>query len=107
MDLPAHARAVLTGPDLIARRVAGLGSDPQRTWLLRRPKHVRRDFLQTVVDGGADEQRWMLLQDDATRHTYVAEVLEREDEPDRQAIWLLGQARNVRESYIAEVLDAR
>ena len=33
----------------------------------------------------------MLLQDDETRRSYVAEVLEREDEPDRQAIWLLGQ----------------
>jgi hypothetical protein len=48
----------------------------------------------------------MLIQDDATRGSYVAEVLENEPEPDRQAIWLLGQARKVRLSYISDVLDA-
>ena len=48
----------------------------------------------------------MLLQDDATRQSYVADVLSREEQPDRQAIWLLGQPRAVRESFVAEVLDA-
>jgi hypothetical protein len=58
-----------------------------------------------VIDGDGDEERWMLQQDDETRRAYVAEVLECEDEPDRQAIWLLGQPKKVRESYIAGVLD--
>lgn len=58
-----------------------------------------------MIDGDGDEERWMLLQDDEVRRSYVADVLEREDEPDRQAIWLLGQPRKVRDSYIADVLD--
>ena len=48
----------------------------------------------------------MLLQDDDTRHTYVADVLSAGDKPDRQAIWLLSQPRSVRESYVADVIDA-
>jgi len=74
---PPHARAVLTGPDFVARTLAGRERDPERAWLLRRPRAVRRSFVETVVDGGGDEQRWMLLQDDDTRHSYVAEVLDR------------------------------
>ena len=77
MDLPPHARAVLTGPDFVARALASRERDPERAWLLRRPRAVRRSFLETVVDGEGDEQRWMLLQDDDTRHSYVAEVLDR------------------------------
>jgi hypothetical protein len=76
MDLPPHARAVLTGPDFVARTLAGLERDPQRAWMLRRPRAVRRSYVEIVVDGGGDEQRWMLLQDDDTRHSYVAEVLD-------------------------------
>jgi len=58
-----------------------------------------------VIDGKADEERWMLGQDDETRRSYIDEVLVHEDAPDRQAIWLLGQPRKVRESYVREVLD--
>ena len=76
MDLPPGARTVLTGPDLVARAVASREKDPQRKWLLRRPKAVRRSFLETVIDGDSSEERWMLLQDDETRHSYVAEVLD-------------------------------
>jgi hypothetical protein len=47
----------------------------------------------------------MLEQDDELRESYVAEVLERAPEPDREAIWLLGQDPAVRASYVAEVLD--
>jgi hypothetical protein len=105
MDLPPGARAVLTGPDLIARGFAAREGDRQRRWMLRRPRDVRRDYVAEVIDGGADEERWMLLQDDATRGSYVDEVLAHEEAPDRQAIWLLGQPRAVRESYVREVLD--
>jgi hypothetical protein len=76
VDLPPGARTVLTGPDLVARAIASREKDPQRKWLLRRPRAVRRDFLTTVIDGGGDEERWMLLQDDETRRSYVAEVLD-------------------------------
>jgi hypothetical protein len=107
MDLSPHARAVLTGPDLLARPLAGLERDPQRAWILRRPRAIRRSFVETVVDGGGDEQRWMLLQDDETRASFVRDVLSAEADPDRQAIWLLSQPRPVRESYVADVIDAR
>ena len=76
VELPPGARAVLSGPDLVARALAGRERDPQRKWLLRRPKAVRRSFLETVIDGDSSEERWMLLQDDETRHSYVAEVLD-------------------------------
>jgi hypothetical protein len=107
MDLPPLARAVLTGPDFLAHRLAGRERDPQRRWMLKRPRAVRRDFVETVIDGGGDQERWMLLQDDDTRGTYVAEVLAHEAAPDRQAIWLLGQPRGVRQSYVTDVIDAR
>ena len=77
VELPPAARAVLSGPDFVARSLAGRERDPQRNWILRRPRAVRRDFVETVVDGGGDEERWMLLQDDDTRHSYVREVLRR------------------------------
>jgi hypothetical protein len=105
LALPAHARAVLTGPDLVARTLAATVRDPQRRWLLCRPRAVRRDFVVQVIDGHGDQERWMLLQADAIRHSYVDDVLECEAEPDRQAIWLLLQPRKVRESYVADVLD--
>jgi hypothetical protein len=107
MDLPAHARVILTGPDFVARNLAGIERDPQRRWMLRRPRAIRRSFVQTVVDGGGDEERWMLLQDDDTRRSYVSDVLSVEDPPDRQAIWLLLQPLPVRESYVADVIDPR
>ena len=106
LHLPPRARIVLTGPDLVARTVSAAERDPQRRWMLRRPRELRRDYVAAVVDGHGDAERWMLVQDDAIRASYVDEVLENEPEPDRQAIWLLGQARRVRLSYISEVLDA-
>lgn len=106
MDLPPHARAVLGGPDFIARRVAGSQSDPQQRWMLQRPREVRRAYLREVVDGGGDQERWMLLQHDDVCASYVDEVLSREDAPDRRSIWLLRQPRRVRSSYVEDVIDA-
>ena len=106
MDLPAHARAVLGGPDFIARNVASSQRDPQQRWMLKRPREFRREFLEQVIDGGADQERWMLLQHDDVCRSYAEDVLEREQEPDRQAIWLLNQPRKVRQSYVEDVLDA-
>jgi hypothetical protein len=107
MDLPPHARAVLTGPDFVARNLAAIERDPQRKWMLRRSRAIRRSYVTVVVDGGGDEERWMLLQDDDTRDSYVSDVLSHEPEPDRQAIWLLRQPLVVRESYVDDVIDAR
>ena len=104
--LPPGARAVLTGPDFVARGLAAAERDLQRRWILRRPRAVRRDFVASVIDTAGDQERWMLLQDDETRRSYIDEVLDREPERDRQAIWLLQQPRRVRQSYVADVLDA-
>ncbi len=96
---------MLAGPDFVARSLAVRERDLQRRWLLRRPRPLRRDFVEHVIDGASDEERWMLLQDDVTRRSYITDVLEREPEPDRQAIWLLRQPKKVRLSYVAEVID--
>jgi hypothetical protein len=60
-----------------------------------------------VIEGGGDEERWMLLRDRETREAYVREVLEAAEAPDRQAIWLLRQPEAVRRSYVEQVIDAR
>ena len=98
--LPPGARAVLTSPDFVARGLAAAEQDPQRRWILRRPRSVRRSFVKDVIDRAGDQERWMLLQDDETRHSYVEEV-----GGDREANWLLRQPRAVRESYVADVID--
>jgi hypothetical protein len=105
--LPPGARAVLLGPDVVTRTLAGRERDPQRRWLLRRPRDVRRSFLEEVVDNGGHEERWMLLQDAETRESYVEEVLLAAAEPDRRAAWLLRQPDAVRRSYVDAVIDAR
>jgi hypothetical protein len=99
--LPPGARAVLTGPDFVARGFAATEKDPQRRWILRRPREVRRSFVKDVIDKAGDQERWMILQDDDTRHSYIEEV-----GGGRQEVWLLRQPRAVRESYVADVLDA-
>ena len=107
MELPPGARTVLTGPDFLARQLAGRAGDRQQAWLLRRPKEVRRSFLEVVIDGGGSQERWMLVQHDEVCASYVEDVLEREATPDRQAMWLLRQPREVRRTYVEDVLDAR
>ena len=79
LDLPPGARMMLLAPDAVARRVAALDEDPERRWILRLPRDVRRSFVREVIDTGGrrrDQERWLLLADDATRRSYVAEVLE-------------------------------
>jgi hypothetical protein len=107
--LPPGARAMLRAPDAVVRAVAATEADPERRWLLRRSRAVRRSFVEHVIDRGggpAEQRRWMLEQDDDVRLSYVDEVLEPAPEPDREAIWLLSQDASVRASYVAEVLDA-
>jgi hypothetical protein len=106
-ELPPGARAVLLGPDMVARAIAARERDPQRRWLLKRPRDVRRSFFGEVIEARGSEERWMLLQDKRTRDSYVEEVLRAAVQPDRQAIWLLRQAEKVRRSYVDQVIDAR
>ena len=75
--------------------------------MLRLPRPVRRSFVAEVVDIGSGplQERWMLLQADEVRESYVEQVLLRHAEPDPQAVWLLRQDRAVRESYVEEVID--
>jgi len=108
LSLPPGARARRRAPDAVTRAVAATDADPERRWLLRRPRSVRRSFVEQVIDrgaGAAAQRRWMLEQDDDVRGSYVADVLERAREPDREAIWLLSQDPAVRASYVAQVLD--
>jgi lipocalin len=108
LTLPPGARTMLRAPDAFARTIAAAEPDPERRWLLRRPRSVRRSFVEEVIDrggGAAAQRRWMLEQDDDVRESYVSEVLERAREPDREAIWLLTRDEHVRASYVADVLD--
>jgi hypothetical protein len=106
--LPPGARSVLRAPDMVTRALAATEDDPERRWLLSRPRDVRRSFVEHVIDrgaGAAQQRRWMLEQDDDVRGSFIADVLERAPRPDREAIWLLSQDAAVRASYVADVLD--
>jgi len=107
-SLPPGARAALLAPSAVTRAVAAVDRDPERRWMLRLPRPVRRSFVAEVIDIGTGrllQERWMLLQADDVRKSYIEEVLLQLAEPDAQAVWLLRQDRAVRESYVAEVID--
>jgi hypothetical protein len=110
ISLPPGARAALLAPSVVTRAVAVADRDPERRWMLRLPRPVRRSFVAEVLDAGADQllqERWMLLQSDDVRESYVEDVLLQFADPDTRAVWLLRQDRAVRESYVAEVIDGR
>jgi hypothetical protein len=72
-------RAVLMGPDAIARAAARTVDQPEQRWMLRQPRAVRCSFLEQVIDRPGDPnaaERWMLLQADSVRRSYVTEVLD-------------------------------
>ncbi|MFN8175809.1 MAG: hypothetical protein U0T02_12155 [Solirubrobacteraceae bacterium] len=107
-SLPPGARSVLLAPATVTRTIAAADGDPERRWMLRLPRAVRRDFVEQVVDSGGGpeaQERWMLLQDDEVRHSYVEKVLLPAEDHDRREVWMLRQPRAVRESYVREVLD--
>jgi hypothetical protein len=109
LSLPPGARAMLRAPDAVTRTIAAVQTDPERRWLLRQARAIRRSFVEEVIDGGAGpaaQRRWMLLQDDDVRLSYVDDVLTAALAPDREAIWLLRQSPALRASYVADVLDA-
>lgn len=82
MDVPQPSgleRAVLTGPDMLARAAAKTVEAPEQRWLLCQPKAVRCSFVEDVIDRPDDPnaaERWMLLQKEAVRRSYVREVLD-------------------------------
>jgi hypothetical protein len=72
-------RAVLTGPDVIARAASLSVRAPEQRWLLRQPRAVRCSFVEDVIDRPDDPsaaERWMLTAPAAVRRSYVAEVLD-------------------------------
>jgi DNA-binding TFAR19-related protein (PDSD5 family) len=52
-------------------------------------------------------EQWMLRQSQATRQSYVREVLDRGGDERLAEIWMLRQPQAVRESYIKDVLEPR
>jgi hypothetical protein len=107
--LPPGARRVLLAPGAVTSALAAADGDPERRWMLRLPREVRRSFVRDVIDQGggrAAQERWVLLQDDRVRESYVESVLLASVDPDPRELWMLRQARAVRESYVHEVVDA-
>ena len=103
-------RAVLLGPDALARFAARRVQAREQRWFLLQPRHVRRSFVDEVLDaegGRGAQERWMLLQADEVRVSYVAHVLEDGARGDRREAWMLRQSKRVRESYVREVIDGR
>ena len=72
--------------------------------VLRAPAFVRRAAASRVTD---PVERWMLRQSDATRASYVREVLDRGGDERIAEIWMLRQPDAIRESYVKEVLEPR
>ncbi len=75
---PRMDKAVLLGPNPLAKAAAMAAKLPEERWLLRQPRRVRASYVTEVLDAG--------------------------DEPNAEEIWMLRQAKPVRESYIREVL---
>lgn len=77
--MPSPERSVLLAPGAIARAAARVVRDPEQRWMLCQPREVRR--------------------------SYVAEVLDRPEQPNAAEIWLLRQPNAVRASYVRDVLE--
>lgn len=74
----AIERAVLMGPDWVARAAASAVPDPRQRWMLRQPRAVRRSYAEECLGRPGEErlaEAWMLLQPDRVRISYVDEVL--------------------------------
>ncbi len=101
-------RAVLTGPDSVAKMAAAGLRDPQQKWMLRQSRDVRRAFAKEVLDADDETavERWMLLQADEIRESYIRHVLKEGTRGDRREWWMLRQSRKARESFVREVIDA-
>jgi hypothetical protein len=79
-------------------------SDRLARRVLRAPSFVRRMAATQAKD---PVEQWMLRQSDATRASYIKDVLDKGGGPKLAEIWMLRQPDRIRESYIAEVLEPR
>lgn len=77
--MPSTERSLLLAPGPVARAAARVARAPEQRWMLCQPREVRR--------------------------SYVAEVLDRLDQPNAAEIWLLRQPNAVRASYVRDVLE--
>jgi hypothetical protein len=101
-------RSILLAPGPIARAAMLGASKREQRWMLRQPREVRRSYVAEVVDRPDDpnaEMRWMLGQKDAVRLSYVKDVLAHDAAAPREQAWMLKQPKRVRESYVREVLS--
>jgi hypothetical protein len=73
-------KAVLLGPDFLARAAAETTDDPQVRWILKQPGDVRESYVREVVDGQGKPEllsvKWLLTQPDSVRQSYVREVVD-------------------------------
>lgn len=107
LRLPPGARQVLLAPGTLARALAAADDDPERRWMLRLPREVRRSFVAEVIDRGGDrrdQERWLLSQDDDVCRSFADDVLSTRAESDPAEAWMLRQPAEVRASFVREVL---
>ena len=71
-------KAVLLGPAPVRKAAAARTTDEKQRWMLLQPDEVRRSFVREVMEKGGSEEVWMLLQPDDVRRSYVTEVLRHE-----------------------------
>ena len=74
------ARAVLLGPDVLARAAVSRVETIEERWMLRQPRRVRESYVRDVLDAPGDDallgELWMLRQSDNVRESYCRTVLE-------------------------------
>jgi hypothetical protein len=74
------ARAVLLGPDVLARAAVSRVETAEEEWMLRQPRRVRESYVRQVLDRPGDgtllAELWMLRLPDAVRESYCRDVLE-------------------------------
>jgi len=74
------ARAVLLGPDVLARAAVSRVETVEEQWILRQPRRVRESYVRDVLDAPGDDtllgELWMLRQSDSVRESYCRVVLE-------------------------------
>jgi hypothetical protein len=69
-------KRVLLGPASVRKAAARRATDQRERWMLLQSDEVRRSFVREVLEGGGSEEAWMLLQPDEVRESYVLEVLD-------------------------------
>jgi hypothetical protein len=68
-------KRVLLGPAPVRKAAARRAADATERWMLVQPDEVRQSFVREVLETGGSEEAWLLLQPDGVRRSYVAEVL--------------------------------